>query len=244
MKKRLFVLATFLGVAMMVFSQTDYKMWETIYLTPNREKMEELKEGLKKHNDKFHAEEPYKAHVWNILTGRHEGDLLWVMGPCTWTDLDSRPAGDAHDEDWDKNVTPYIKDAHDAQYWKMNEELSYEPEDAPMGKVIWTWYRIKPFEGYRFKEMLKKVKKVYEEKEYPNMFGVYFAEMSTPWRYDVVLEWMFDKYSFFDRESQFVKDYEEVHGDGSWRYFMREFEAVVENSWDELGEYSTEMSAE
>lgn len=244
MKKRLIALVAFLGTAMLVFSQTDYIMWETIYLTPDPAKSKELKEGLKKHNDRFHADEPYQAHVWNVLSGKHEGELLWVMGPCTWTDLDSRPSGSAHDDDWEKNVTPYIKGASDLQYWKMNEELSYQPEDAPPTKVIWSWYKIRPFEGYRFKEMLKKVKQVYEEKEYPNSFGVYFAEISSVDGYDIVLEWMFDKYAFFDRDTQFKKDYEEVHGEGTWTYFMREYEAVVKDVWDELGEYSSEMSAE
>lgn len=244
MKRKLFTLAAFLGAATLGFSQTDYKMWETMYLTPDPAKMTELKEGLAKHNKKFHAEDPYKASVWNIFTGKHEGKLLWVMGPCSWTDLDNRPEGKSHDEDWEENVTPYIKGASGLQYWRLEEKLSYQPEDAPGGKVMWTWFKIKPFEGYRFKEMLKKVKQVYEEKDYPNSLGVYYAEISTAGGYDVVLEWMFDHYAFFDRDMKFRKDYEEIHGDGSWSFFMREYEEVVEGTWDELAEFAPEMSAE
>lgn len=224
------------------FGQADYKMWETIYLYPKPGKIEELKKGMAEHNEKYHDSGPFTAHIWMIHTGKHEGSWLWAMGPCTFTDLDNRPGSDAHDKDWDENITPYVEKIEGAKYWKMNEELSYIKEGSPSGKAIFTVYDIKPHEGYRFKEMVKKVVEVYEAMNYPYSMTYYQSEFASTDGEDVVLEWTFDKWSWFDRDPVFVKKYEEVHGPGSWHYFLKDYSEVVESSFDELAEYMADLS--
>jgi hypothetical protein len=241
--KRLMLSLALAGFVLVGFSQEKYRMWEAIYIVPKAEKMEELKKGMAEHNEKYHSEAPFTAHVWSIHTGPHEGTWLWAMGPCTFSDLDSRPGKEGHDEDWDKNITPYVEDVYGVKYWRENEELSYMPEgEAPQGKAIWSIFDIKPFEGYRFKEMIKKVVKVYEEMDYPYSFTYYESQFDSDDGEDVVLEWMFDKWSWFDRESGFVKKYEEVHGEGSWTYFMEEYKDCVDGVFDEIGEYQADLS--
>jgi hypothetical protein len=194
------------------------------------------------HNKKYHASGPYQAHIWEITMGKHQGEYLYAMGPCTYTDLDSRPFGDDHDQDWNKIYMAYIDKECGSQFWKHNKEVSYNPEGAPAGKVIWTSYDIKPFEGYRFSGMLKKVVEVYKTKKYPHSFNVYDSQFDFDNGEDVVLEWQFEKWAFLDREETFKKDFEEVHGEGSWQQFMEEYRDVVEKSVDEVAIYRADLS--
>jgi hypothetical protein len=242
MKTRVVLTIAFMGFVLFAFSQKEYKMWETIYIKPDMSQIDELKKGMAEHNKKFHNEDPFKAHIWQVWSGPNENTWLWTMGPCTWTDLDSRPEGKDHDDHWAEHITPYVKKVYGLQYWKLHEDLSHMPEDAPRGKVVWTAFDIKPFEGYRFKEMLKKVNKVYTEKNYPNSMGVYEAQLDNNDGMDYILEWEFDKYAWFDRDNKFVKDFEEVHGEGSWMYFMEEFRDVVEGVFDEMADFVPELS--
>lgn len=243
MKRALTLAVAMIGFILFSYSQKEYKMWETIYIKPKPGMIEELNKGLAEHNKKFHAEDPYRAHVWQIHSGKHEGTYFWAMGPTTFTALDDRPGEGAHDDDWDKNITPYVEDVYGLQYWKLNEELSWSPEDAPFGKVVWTSFYLQPFEKYRFKEMLKKVNQVYKEKNYGFTMEVYEAEFDNIGCEDMVIEWGFDKWSWFDRDRTFVKDYEEIHGKGSWTYFMEEFKDVVKKVDDALAEYLPELSS-
>lgn len=243
MKKTFFAFIVMIFYVITVYSQADYKMWETMYITPKPGQAEALEKGLAEHHKKFHPEGPYQVHVWEVLTGKHEGQWLWAMGPCTFTSLDSRPETDEHDVDWAKLVAPFIESMHESKYWKLNEKVSWDPENAPSGKVLWTTYDIRPFESYRFIEMLKKVVEVYKQKKYPYGFYVYENQFDSGDGEDFVIEWAFDKWAYFDDEMKFSKDYEEVHGEGTWRQFMEEYKDVVEKAIDELAEFNADASS-
>ena len=118
-KKHFLLSLAFFFFVIIGFSQADYKMWETIYIVPKADKIEELKKGMVEYNEKYHNEDPFTAHVWSIHTGRHEGTWLWAMGPTTFADLDNRPAKKGHDEDWDENITPYVEKVYGVKYWKL-----------------------------------------------------------------------------------------------------------------------------
>jgi hypothetical protein len=245
MKRALALIVLAIGLVSWTFGQDkDYVMVETIYLKPDMEKMDDLRKGMAAHNEKYHKEgTPYDSYIWYVHTGPHEGHLLWAMGPCTFTDLDDRPAGEDHEKDWKDNVAPYIKKETGLAYWKRDDKLSYNPQiDGSTDKVVWAMFKIKPFEGYRFDEMLKKIQKVYKEKNYPYGYAVYRSQFDLESGYDLVIENMFDKWAFFDRERTFKKDYEEIHGEGSWMKLMEEYKDVVCDVIDELAEFQPEMS--
>lgn len=244
MKRALALVVLVVVVLFATAQEKEYIMFETIYMKPNMEKMDELKKGLAEHNEKYHKEgTPYDSHIWHVHTGPHEGQLLWAMGPCTFTQLDDRPTGEDHEKDWADNVAPYIKNATGLAYWKRDDKLSYNPQlDGEASKVIWALYKIKPFEEYRFDEILKKVAKVYKEKEYPYGFAVYKSQFDLESGYELVIETMFDKWAFFDRDMTFKKDFEEIHGEGSWYKIMEEYKDVVCDVVDELAEFQPEMS--
>jgi hypothetical protein len=243
MRKTIMIFLAFVITSLMVSAQTDYKMWETIYIKPKKGSEEALKKGMAEHNKEYHNSGPYTAHVWSVISGPHEGQWLWVMGPCTFTDLDNAPAGDeAHDDDWDEKIAVHCEKIHEVKYWKLNEKVSYDPEEYPGDKVLWTTFDIKPFKMYKFNEMLEKVVEVYNEKKYEHGFSVYTSRFDSDDGEDVVLEWQFEKWAWFDREEKFRNDFEEVHGEGSWWKFMEDYRDCVESSFDELAVYMRDLS--
>jgi hypothetical protein len=246
MKKTITLFALIAVFVISGFSQEsenkDYKLYRMLYVTPKNDKLKELGEAMAKHNKEFHNEGPHKASVWLANTGPHTGDWCLVMGPSTFTDLDSRPNSEDHLDDWLDNVMPHIKSVSDGEYWKLDDKHSYIKDDAFSGKEIWTMYDIKPFEGYRFNELLKKVVEVYKEKDYPNYMEVYRSQFSSGNGRDIAIAFGFKNWAFFDEEDNFWKDYEEVHGEGSKWKFFEEYRDVVVSTYDEVSEFIPELS--
>jgi hypothetical protein len=239
----LFIFA--LGIVFSAHSQQEaktYRMFDVVFLKPKYDKMAELGEAMAKHNREFHSEAPHQAHIWALQTGEYSGWWAWVMGPTTYTDLDSRPESNEHMEDWIGEVMPYIQDISNSNFWKYDDAVSYQTEDSFTGKEIWTTYEIKPFEGYRFTELLKKVKAVYEEKKLDYSFEVYRAQFESKNSGSIMVAFPFKKWAFFDDDRNFKKDFESVHGEGSWTYFMDEYKDIVLSADDAIAEYIPQLS--
>jgi hypothetical protein len=244
MKKTITLWAIVVAFVFSGFAQdTDYKMYEMIYITPKYDKVKELGEAMARHNKEFHKGK-YKANIWMAQTGPHTGEWVWVMGPATFTELDSRPETKEHTEDWRDNVLPFIKDLSEGEYWKLDDKHSYIKDEAFSGKEIWSIYDIKPFEGYRFDALLKNVVEVYKQKNYPNYFEVYRTQFSSANGRDIAIAFGFKNWAFFDEEDKFWKDYEEVHGEGSKWKFFEEYRDVVITTYDEVSEFVPELSSD
>ncbi|MBN2173813.1 MAG: hypothetical protein JW731_06765 [Bacteroidales bacterium] len=243
MKKSLLTFFTITAFVIVGLSQEkEYKMYEMMYIKPKTDKLKELGDAMASHNKKYHNEGPYKASVWMANTGPHTGEWVWVMGPCTFTQLDSRPESKEHTEDWMSSVMPYVEEISEGEYWKMDDKVSYSPEGSFSGKEIWTVYDIKTMEMYRFNALLEKVVEVYKQKNYPNYFEVYRTQFSSPSGRDVAIGFGFKNYAFFDKEDTFWKDYEGVHGEGSKWKFFEEYRDIVISTYDEVSEYVPELS--
>lgn len=242
MRKLFFSLALLLSLSFIGYAQTQSEIFEITYLRPRADKMTELTKGLGDHNKKYHASGPYRVGVWMNYTGSYVNDLVWVMGPFTYSDLDNRPESKEHDDDYQANIAPYVE-VTISEYWRLDEKLSYVPADYKYGdKVIWTTFDLRPFEGYRFKAMCEKITAVYKAKNYAYNFEVYWSEFESKTGRDVAVETGFTKWAFFDREDTFKKDYEEVHGEGSHRLLLEEYRDVVISAEDEVSERIPEMS--
>lgn len=237
--------ALFIAATMIAFGQSDYKMMELVYLKPNPgADLDAASKAIAAHNKKYHAEDPFKASVWSNLTGSRVGSWVWVMYPATFSDYDNRPAGKDHDTDWDKAIGPFFTLVAN-EYWKKDEKLSYTPEDFKSGeKVVFTVFDIKAGESYRFKAILKKVVEVYQTKKYDRNFEVYWNKFENKEGRDIAIEEMFDKWAFLDEDSGMKKDYEELHGEGSWHMLIEEYSDIVISAEDELSVLMKEMSAE
>jgi len=233
--KKLTVLIVMLAAVLSFSMAQDYSMYETQYLKVHPGKTSELLEALAAHNKKFHSSGPYTANVWSVYTGPYSGQLVWAMGPCTFTDLDKRPSGDDHDKDWEDNVTSQAEVGL-SEYWRLSPSLSHAP-DSDSHKIIRVRIlNIKASEGYRFRALVEKMKEVWTKKNYPFRTNVYRNRMWSRDGRDWAFVTAFDKWADLDRDNTFSDDYEEIHGSGSWRLFLEEWEEVVVNAEDEMRE--------
>jgi len=229
------------SIALLIFVsltsvQAQNVVFETIYLQPKTENLKEFGENVKAHNEKFHAESPYSANAWQVNTGEHSGQILWIMGPFTFADLDNRPGAGAHNEDWMNNVMPLTQGMNDGNYWKMLPEYGYLPSENYQGKIMRArLIDIKPGKWDEFLHMMTMINKVYAA----NKFGHSFALFDN-WSYDGVRDaaivWSYDNYAYFDTDLEFSKKYEEVYGDNSWNQFNEAMREIVESSYDEIYE--------
>ena len=237
--------ALFIAASMIAFGQSDYKMLELAYLKPlPGADLEAASKAIAEHNKKYHAEDPFKASVWSNVTGSRVGTWVWVMYPGNFTQYDNRPAGQDHDKDWDKATSPYFELVAN-EYWKLDDKLSYEPEGFESGEmVVWTIFDVKPGDSYRFKAMLENIAEVYKQKKLDYNFSVYWNQFDNREGRDVAIEVSFDKWSFLDEDHSMKKNFEEVHGEGSWWKLIEEYRDVILSSEDELSVLMKEMSAE
>ena len=91
---------------------------------------------------------------------------------------------------------------------------------------------------------VKKITEVYRKKSYTKTFEVYWNQFESKDGRDAVIETNFEKWAFLDEDDEFVKDYEEIHGEGSYRLAIEEYRDVVKGVEDELSEIIPELSGE
>ncbi len=116
-------------------AQSDYVMFLSISLDPAPGKGVELVQGLKAHNQKFHAEGDDKAYFWSILTGPRSGQFVWAQGPIKYAKLDEALT-DEHTADWEKNVAANCVKVSNYLFSRRNEELTYNPENETVGENV------------------------------------------------------------------------------------------------------------
>lgn len=235
------VAAMVLGVGAQESPAPDYVMYETQYLQVHSGKWADVAEKLAAHNRKFHSSGPYTARVWRVVNGPHSGQLVWAMGPCTFTDLDERPSGDPHDPDWLNNVVSSA-DAGLNEYWRLDQELSYAPDNEIRKIIRVRFFDIKGGENYRFEQMMRNLKAVREKKNHPSRVSIYRNRFWTADGREWAEVTVYDKWADLDRPGQMSRDYDEVHGDGSWRLFLEEVEEVIESAHEEYRELMPELS--
>ena len=242
MKKAALCLGVSMALVPALAVAQDYEMYETQYLSVRPGHAKQFNEGIKAHNDRFHASGPYRATVWYVANGPRSGQMFWAMGPCTFTDLDGRPAGAEHEGDWADNVLAHSEQG-ETQYWRLDSELSYRPDTNPRSKMRVRVQDIQRFECYRFRQLRAKLKEVMEAKKYPDPLLVFRSATWSGTGRDAAIIRAFDKWATLDQEGTMRADYEEVHGAGSLRQFLMEVEEVIAHGEDELLELVPELSA-
>ena len=242
---------TILTMAILAFTtfsfaqeEESYVMFENTRMAVKTDKYKEFGKAMAHHNKTYHSEGPYHANVWNIAIGEDAGQIVWSMGPCTFEQHDHRPDGSEHMEDWLYNVMPNIKYIASSNMWKRDDKLSYSPNDEGNTKLSIRVYDIKDWQGYRFKELLSKAMEVYKANSYDWSFQTYWPEFDAIPGEDVALVWGFDTWAYFDKDMNFMKDFEKIHGEGSWFKFIEELRGTVESSKDEVWELVPEISGD
>ncbi len=151
------------------------------------------------------------------------------MGPGNFTRLDTRPAKDnGHDDDWDKNVMPYISETSNAEYWVRDEDAFYSPEESVGDKIRIRFYKIKRGQNQRFGDMYDKILQVYREKKYNRQSTLYWNTFSTAYGRNAATVTGIPNWGMFDQESAFSADFESVHGAGTWAKWIEEWQSISE----------------
>lgn len=219
-----------------IISQEKYQMVELTFMLPKIGMEKSFVDAVKSHNDVYHKDGPYKGHIDRILTGKKAGWFVWLMGPCTFSDLDSRPESDEHDKHWADKVAPTIAKYGSTEYWKNNPKLSYKSgTETPKLEEIW-FLDIKKGDYYRFKALITKVKAAFEKKGKGDM-QIYNNQFNENNGRDVAIVWGMNSWAEMDDEDSSIKsEYEEINGEGSWENMLDDWEeitvSVVRQMWE------------
>jgi len=240
MKKLLFPVVLFLA-GLITYGQDSYIMYETMYINPKYEKIKEFNEVLAAHNKKFHAEGPDAVAIHRVANGARAGQFVWVMGPLSFTDLDNRPSDAAHEDDWN-SVMPYIEKVTEVEYWRMDPDLSYRPEGWHFTPKIHvrTW-ELKHGKSEEFLEVMKKIVEVFRIKAYDNSWHVYWNYFQTGNGRDISGVFGFNKWAFYDEDPIFFRDFELIHGEGSWAETFEIMNQATVGMTEELRELIPEL---
>ena len=100
----------------------------------------------------------------------------------------------------------------------------------------------------RFKDMdfmgkvVKKVVKMYKEKMPDQIYGIYTNEMPNMDGMDFAWVDFFDSYSWMAKDDTFMRDFEDVHGTGSFQQFMKDVEATTDGDKGEIWSLRKDLS--
>jgi len=232
MKTKIYALASILLVSIFfsssIIAQEKYQMVELIFMLPKIGMEKSFENGIKEHNNEYHKDGPYKAHLDVILTGKKAGWYAWLMGPCTFTDLDARPVSDAHDKHWEQKVAPNIAKYGSTEYWKHNPKISYQSgTETPKLEEIW-FIDLKKGDYYRFLALMTKVKGAFEKKG-EGIMHVYDNQFNENNGRDVAVVWGMDNWAELDKDSSIKETYEEINGKGTWQNAMDEWNEITES---------------
>lgn len=210
------------------------KVVESVYILPKRGMSDKFEKAIKAHNDKFHPKGDYVAGLRKVDYGEKAGWYVWIMGPTTYTALDSRPKKEnGHHEDWEKNIDPLVEKYGAVSLWNFNEKLSFGMDLVINSKHYEAWaVDLKRGQYYRFKVIAEKLMKTSEKLGVA--FLVFNNPLHTPKSADVGIVWNFDSYDTWSQDIGFQKEFEKLYGLGSWQNMLDEW-------FDILVDYNAEL---
>ena len=242
--KRLFFTVLAISIIATLQAQDDAgaHVYETIYLTPKLESTGKLNENLATHNKKYHGEGLHSAGVHAVITGRRAGDLIWIMGPGPYSNLDSRPAEGGHDDDWANTIQPYLKDASQTEYWRRDAKHWYAPENYSADKISIRFYKVKRGQSGAFVEHYGKLIQVFREKKYDRQLSMYWNTFSTAYGRNMASVSSFNNWGDLDQGLPVGKDFNSIHGEGSWAKWLEKLRELTEWTDQEVRQVIPELS--
>ena len=215
----------------------DYAMYETTYLTALPGHSDALNEKMTEHNERFHSEGPYTAAVYFIINGPRSGQLFWVMGPTTWTQLDGRPSGEPHDPDWGQEVLSHAE-AGLTEYWRRADDLSTPSDPDAVPKPI---SRVRFFEVadnalfVKTQEQIEATVKALGNTRPRTFYQKQFRHRDGR---DWAMVTSYDNWAELDAPGlgaggRFQSTFVEIHGLAAWSTFQDERDAAVVGAEDE-----------
>jgi hypothetical protein len=234
MKKLLISLVLCVPFILNAQDKDSYTMYETIYLTPDGKNLKKLNENLKAHNKKYHNKAPYSAFVFAVSNGPNAGQIIWMMGPLKYADLDTRPGKGEHNEDWDSNVVPYLAGSGTVEYWKRDDKLSNVVGD-PRPINYNRFWKVNLENGFLVRGLLKQISETVKALEGENPWSVWDNEFrqGAMGRHIVTSTGM-KNWAEMDDDDKFKETFEKVHGEDAWMPFVQSMGLAFEDSFDEI----------
>lgn len=234
------LLIPFLGLAQ---ENQQEPIFMNVMLTPNPAKITEFEAGLAAHNKKYHATGANAVRVYWISSGQNSGKYIWSMGPTAWAAFDesTNPSGD-HAKDWNTNVAPYAEAEMETTFWKGDAKHSNFTKDFTMKNLGVFYLDMKRFQNQKFMSVLDKVTKVFKEKDGEEQWGVYWNQLANMDGKDMVWVNFFDSMTAMGEEDKFPQWFEEVHGEGTFMTFLKDFEASTNGDWQEIWAFREDLS--
>ena len=226
----------------------DYAMWENMMFTPDYTKLKILGENMRKHNETYHKEGPYKATVYNIVSGPNAGKMIWQMGSMMLKHNDNRPGAGGHDADWRDNVMPYIKKIHTTEYWSQDDKKSNTSMLGPDN--IYPLMYIRYFEvsddhDFSMDNHFKQVSETIKSMDGENPWGLYYNafRQGDLGRHVATVGFM-KKWAEMDEDRNFKAAHAKLFGEDAWDAFTETAAKTFTNSWDEIWEYNKYLSGD
>jgi hypothetical protein len=227
----------------------DYNMWQSMMFTPDYTKLKTLGINMRKHNETYHKEGPYKATVYNISTGPNSGKMIWQMGSMMLKHNDSRPGADGHDADWRDNVMPYIKEVHTTEYWSQDDEKSnvgmLTGPEVKYPILFIRYFEISDDHDYTMNNHFKQISETVKSLEGENPWGLYYNAFlqGDLGRHVATVNFM-KTWSEMDEDRNFKEAFEKLHGEKSWETFQDTRDDTFTNRWDEIWVYNKNLSGD
>ena len=214
--------------------------YEVIFLMPHDGKANEFVEQIKLHDSKFHNKEggPTTALRY-ITTGMNSGYYSWSEGPMQYEYVDEKGKIEGHQESWDSNVAPLVKDVLSTNYYSLQTPISYTNEtlsyDANILEVVGFKISDKPNAGKEVRTMLHRWKNAFEAGSSTQEFRVFSPMLTDAFESDFYIVWPHESMESIETWEFNANQYlDEVYGKGTakrqWKKW-NELTEVVESSY-------------
>ena len=230
------ILIPFLGL-----SQTK-NVIATNRLFPKVDKQLEFEKSLAMHAQNYHTGD-LKWRVFSIISGPDAGGYHIVEGPKSWESEDVR--GDinvAHNNDWNKSVTPFLTDKASHGYSVYIDSLSTIALEDYSDKVQVTHLYPKPGCYLRVADMIKKLKATWAADGYSvavfDITGSGAPQFALARRFKQGLKEKTDGF-----RKPFVASYEKIFGRGSYETYLSNVRENINDQWSELLFFKADLSS-
>ena len=209
---------------------------------PKVDKVAEFEKALTAHAQKYHTGD-WKWRVYAVETGPDYGGYHIIEGPNSWDAFDKRGnLGQAHMDDWNKNVAIHLTERTSASYSVYQEELSSVPLGDYSDKI--TIMHMYPKVGWNNKvsDLIKTLKKSWDANN--ETVAVYSSSSSGPSQYALVTR---HKQGLKEKDSDFrkpfIERFEGANGARTYDDFIENVRQYINEIWSEMLSLRAELGS-
>lgn len=208
--------------------------YEVIFLMPQDGKANEFEEQIKAHDSKFHNKEGGPTTSLRFIsTGMNAGYYAWAEGPMQYAYVDEKGEIDGHQEDWDLNISPLVKDMLSTNYYSLLTPISYTNEtlnyDANILEVVGFKVADVPDAGKEVRKMLHRWKNAFEAGNSTQEFRVFSPMLTDTFEADFYIVWPHESMESIETWEFNANQYlDEVYGKGTAKAQWKKWRALTE----------------